>query len=195
MRAIRRTSQKTHTGRTTCGNQCPATTARMDPSTIEPSVTVCNFGQPPIAGHWWPRRWALSWAPSRSRRRSQIDSGDRGSEIMIRRVAFSKAVLAGATGALAWEVVARLLIWFGVPAFDLVRLLGTMLMPDAAAWVWWPLGLCLHAAAGAIWAIFYAYLFWWEYPWKPGVQGAVFALGASVLAGRGSGPQGARLDE
>src|SRR5687767_15651147 len=114
MRAIRRTSQKTHSGRTIYGNQCPATKARTDLSTIAPRVTVCNSGQPPIAAHWWPRRWALSWAPLRSRRQSQIDHGDRGREIMIRSVAFSKAVVAGAISALAWEVVARLLIWFGV---------------------------------------------------------------------------------
>ena len=37
-----------------------------------------------------------------------------------------------------------------MPAFDLVRMLGTMLLPSAAAWQWWPLGLALHAAVGAI---------------------------------------------
>src|SRR5688500_8304643 len=102
---------------------------------------------------------------------------------MIRRVAFAKAVLAGAAGALAWEVAARLLIWAGVPIFDLVRLLGTMLLPDAAAWQWWPLGMALHLAVGAIWAVFYAYFFWSNYGWRPAAQGVVFSLGPAVLAG------------
>lgn len=114
---------------------------------------------------------------------------------MIRRVAFAKAVFAGAMGALAWEVAARLLIWFGVPAFDLVRLLGTMLLPNAAPWQWWPLGLCLHAAVGAIWAVFYAYFFWSTYSWKPRVQGAVFSLGPAVLAGLVMVPQMGWMDE
>jgi beta-glucosidase/6-phospho-beta-glucosidase/beta-galactosidase len=108
---------------------------------------------------------------------------------MIRRVAFAKAIMAGAIGALAWELAMRLLIWFGIPAFDLVRLLGTMLLPDAAAWQWWPLGLCLHAAVGSIWAIFYAYFFWSTYSWKPRVQGAIFSLGPTVLAGLVMVPQ------
>lgn len=108
---------------------------------------------------------------------------------MIRRVAFAKAVLAGACGALAWEVAARVFIWCGVPAFDLVRLLGTMLLPDAAAWQWWLLGMALHAAVGAVWAIFYAYFFWSTRDWKPGTQGAVFSLGPAVLAGLVMVPQ------
>jgi beta-glucosidase/6-phospho-beta-glucosidase/beta-galactosidase len=108
---------------------------------------------------------------------------------MIRRVAFAKAVLAGACGALAWEVVARVFIWFGLPAFDLVHLLGTMLLPNAAPWQWWPLGMALHAAVGSIWAIFYAYFFWSTYGWKPRTQGAVFSLGPAVLAGLVMVPQ------
>src|SRR5688572_29017248 len=108
---------------------------------------------------------------------------------MIRRVAFTKALLAGAAGALAWEMAARLLIWCGLPAFDLVHLLGTMLVPDAVAWQWWPLGVALHAAVGGIWAIFYAYFFWSTYDWKPRTQGAVFALGPTVLAGLVMVPQ------
>ena len=71
---------------------------------------------------------------------------------MLRRVAFSKAVLAGAAGAFAWEIVARLLIWSGVPLFDLVRILGTMyLKSDAPAWQWWSAGILAHACVGAIW--------------------------------------------
>ena len=68
---------------------------------------------------------------------------------MIRRVAFEKVVLAGAVGALAWEAALRLLIWIGVPAFDHVRLLGTVLLSDSAAWQWWPVGMALHVTASA----------------------------------------------
>jgi len=39
---------------------------------------------------------------------------------MIRRVAFRKAIFAGAAGALAWKIAARILILFGFPFFDLV---------------------------------------------------------------------------
>ena len=53
---------------------------------------------------------------------------------MIRSVAYSKAVLAGMAGATAWEIVARLLIWAGVPFFDLVMTLGTLALPHAHAW-------------------------------------------------------------
>jgi beta-glucosidase/6-phospho-beta-glucosidase/beta-galactosidase len=108
---------------------------------------------------------------------------------MIQRVAFGKAVVAGATGAVAWEAAARLLIWSGVPLFDLVQQLGTMLVSDASAWIWWPLGLALHAGVGAIWAVFYVYFFWTTYPWKPITQGTLFALGPAVLAGLVMVPQ------
>jgi hypothetical protein len=102
---------------------------------------------------------------------------------MLRRVAFRKAVLAGAAGAVAWEVAARLALWAGLPLFDLVRTLGTLALRDAPAWQWWPLGLAIHAAVGAIWAIFYAYFFWSSHDWKPLWQGVVFSLGPAVLAG------------
>ena len=66
---------------------------------------------------------------------------------MIRRVAFSKAVLAGFAGAAAWEGAARLARLAGIPLFDLVRFLGTMPpgWADAHPWQWWPLGMALHA--------------------------------------------------
>jgi beta-glucosidase/6-phospho-beta-glucosidase/beta-galactosidase len=111
---------------------------------------------------------------------------------MLRRVAFTKASAAGATGALAWALVARLLIWLGVPLFDLVHVLGTMLLPgngDVRARLWWPAGLALHAAVGAIWAIFYAYFFWSNYRWKPVAQGLVFSLLPAALAGLVMVPQ------
>jgi hypothetical protein len=102
---------------------------------------------------------------------------------VIRRVAFRKAILAGITGALAWEAVVRLLIVLGFPLGDLVRFLGTMIAGDAPWQVWWPLGLALHASVGAVWAIFYAYFFWSTFNWHPPLQGLVFASIPIVLAG------------
>src|SRR5918911_1462639 len=102
---------------------------------------------------------------------------------MIRRVAFGKAVLAGAAGTLAWELVVRVLIVLGLPLFDLVFTLGTMICGQVQPWLWWPVGMALHATVGAIWAIFYAYFFWSTYDWRPTVQGLVFSLGPAILAG------------
>src|SRR5215213_6563097 len=102
---------------------------------------------------------------------------------MIRRVAFGKAILAGALGAFAWEAVVRVLIWMGLPLFDLVFTLGTMVSGQVGPWLWWPAGIALHATVGAIWAIFYAYFFWSTYDWSPTVQGVVFSLGPAGLAG------------
>ena len=102
---------------------------------------------------------------------------------MIRRVAFGKAILAGATGAVAWEVVVRALILLGLPLFDLVFILGTMVTRDVRWWMWWPIGIAMHVTVGAIWAIFYAYFFWSTFELRPVVQGLVFSLGPAVLAG------------
>ena len=102
---------------------------------------------------------------------------------MIRRVAFGKAVLAGALGALAWEAALRLLLSQGLQLFDLVHVLGTMLLGRARPWLWWPVGIALHAAVGAIWAIFYAYFFWSTFDWPPALQGLAFSLGPAALAG------------
>jgi hypothetical protein len=102
---------------------------------------------------------------------------------MIRRVAFKKAVPAGVLGALVWEVAARLLIWIGLPLFDLVRVLGTMIVGDAAVWMWWPVGIVVHACVGAIWAVFYAYFFWSMFDLPPVVQGLAFSLLPALLAG------------
>jgi hypothetical protein len=108
---------------------------------------------------------------------------------VIRRVAFRKAVLAGVTGALAWEAAVRALIVLGLPLLDLVRLLGTMAVPHSPAWIWWPVGLALHATVGAIWAIFYAYFFWSMFEWRPPIQGMVFSLIPTTLAGLIMAPQ------
>jgi uncharacterized membrane protein YagU involved in acid resistance len=102
---------------------------------------------------------------------------------MIRRVAFDKAVFAGAAGAVAWEVVLRLLLLTGLPLFDLVRVLGTMMLGHAPVWQWWLIGMLLHMSVGAIWAVFYAYFFWSTFNWRPLWQGIVFSLGPAFLAG------------
>jgi hypothetical protein len=78
---------------------------------------------------------------------------------MIRSVAYSKAILAGMAGALAWEIVTRLLIWAGVPFFDLVMRLRTLVLPHAQVWQAWLAGMALHLMISAIWAVFYAYFF------------------------------------
>src|SRR5687768_4336195 len=103
---------------------------------------------------------------------------------MIRRVSFRKAILAGIAGATAWEVAVRLLIQFGLQMFDLVHVLGTMVFsPGAPAWMWWPVGMLMHASAGAIWAIFYAYFFWSLFDTRPALQGLLFSLLPALLAG------------
>ncbi|HKY44571.1 MAG TPA: hypothetical protein VJM50_15890 [Pyrinomonadaceae bacterium] len=98
-------------------------------------------------------------------------------------MAFGKAIVAGAVGALAWEVVIRVLILLGLPLFDLVFILGTMVTPDVRPWVWWPVGMAMHSTVGAIWAIFYAYFFWSTFDLQPFAQGLLFSLGPAVLAG------------
>jgi hypothetical protein len=102
---------------------------------------------------------------------------------MIRRVAFGKAIVAGVAGAAAWEVTARLLLLGRLPLFDLVRVLGTMMLGQASVWQWWPTGMLLHTAVGAIWAVFYAYFFWSTFNWRPVWQGVAFSLGPAILAG------------
>lgn len=103
---------------------------------------------------------------------------------MIRRVAFGKAILAGVAGAGAWEAAVRLLIWAGLPMFDLVRILGMMILGrDTPVWEWWPVGMLMHATVGAIWTIFYAYFFWSFFDIRPTLQGLVFSLLPALLAG------------
>jgi beta-glucosidase/6-phospho-beta-glucosidase/beta-galactosidase len=101
---------------------------------------------------------------------------------MIRSVAYSKAVFAGMVGAVVWEVAARLLIWAGLPFFDIVSTLGTLALPHASAWASWTVGMLLHLLIGAIWAVFYAYFFWSVLPLRPALQGVVFAFVPMLLA-------------
>jgi len=102
---------------------------------------------------------------------------------VIRRVAFRKAVWAGIAGALSWEAVVRALILIGLPLFDLVGFLGSMVAGTKPLWFQWPVGLVLHASVGIVWAIFYAYFFWSTLDWRPAAQGLVFSLLPMVLAG------------
>src|SRR5919107_4597163 len=101
---------------------------------------------------------------------------------MIRRIAYGKAILAGMSGAIAWEAIARLLIWVDVPFFDIVGTLGTVALPHASAWASWIVGMVLHLLVGAIWAVFYAYFFWSVLPLRPALQGMVFAFVPMPLA-------------
>jgi beta-glucosidase/6-phospho-beta-glucosidase/beta-galactosidase len=102
---------------------------------------------------------------------------------MIRQVQFGKALVAGATGAIVWDAVARALAALGVPVFDLVHMLGTLFSADASTWVWAAAGLSQHAAIGGIWAVVYAYFFWSSFDWQPAVQGLAFSTLPGVLAG------------
>ena len=101
---------------------------------------------------------------------------------MLRVVAFRKAILAGAAGALAWEAAVRLLALLGVPIFDMVRQLGTLAFPHGPAAEWWPAGMSAHALVGAGWALFYAYFFWAQLRWRPALQGLAFAALPALLA-------------
>src|SRR5262245_17748309 len=102
---------------------------------------------------------------------------------MLRRVAFSKAITAGVAGALVWDFAVRPFLWAGAPIFDLVHFLGTMISGYTSPWIWWPVGLLMHALVGALWAIFSSHCFWSIYQWKPVLQGLAFALIPTLLAG------------
>jgi beta-glucosidase/6-phospho-beta-glucosidase/beta-galactosidase len=101
---------------------------------------------------------------------------------MIRIVSLRKAILAGAAGAIAWEIVLRLLALAGLPLVDIVRGLGLIVAPGASVWAWWPAGMALHLLVGVIWAVFYAYFAWSVLPWRPVWQGLVFSAVPLILA-------------
>jgi len=97
-------------------------------------------------------------------------------------VAFRKAILAGAAGALVWEAALRLLMLIEMISFDMVHELGTLVFPSSGPAYWWPAGMAAHAAVGAAWALFYAYFFWARFPWPPALQGLAFAALPAILA-------------
>ncbi len=101
---------------------------------------------------------------------------------MLRVVAFKKAILAGAAGALVWEALVRVLALLGIPVFDLVRELGTLPFPHGLPAEWWPAGTAAHLIVGAGWALFYAYFVWARFRWPPPIQGLAFAVVPTVLA-------------
>jgi len=101
---------------------------------------------------------------------------------LIRVVALRKAAIAGAAGALAWELVLRSAILLGIPTFDIVRTLGTLAFPHASTLAWWSVGMIAHALVGVCWAVFYAYFFWAQFDWKPALQGLIFSAVPAVLA-------------
>ncbi len=101
---------------------------------------------------------------------------------MIRIVSIRKAALAGAAGALAWEAILRGAALAGMPLFDLVRELGTLVAASGRPALWWPAGLAIHSLVGALWAIFYAYFFWTLLRLRPVFQGLVFSLLPTILA-------------
>jgi beta-glucosidase/6-phospho-beta-glucosidase/beta-galactosidase len=101
---------------------------------------------------------------------------------MIRVVSFAKAIRAGALAAVAWEVTLRGLGPIGVPVFDIVQVLGTLVFPSGPFLAWWGVGLILHAAVGVLWAIFYAYFFFSWLDKKPAMQGLLFSLIPLALA-------------
>ncbi|MEO7387297.1 MAG: hypothetical protein ABIX37_10210 [Gammaproteobacteria bacterium] len=88
--------------------------------------------------------------------------------------------MAGAAGALAWELAARTLILLGVPVVDMVKTIGTLAAPAGPAWLWWPAGLAVHLTVGVIGAIFYAYFVWARLTWKPVFQGLTFGVVAAL---------------
>jgi hypothetical protein len=96
-------------------------------------------------------------------------------------VSFRRALLAGAIGAVAWELVARLAFVGGLRGFDVVRVLGTLLV-ERPGWAWWPIGLALHAGVSAIWAVFYAYFFFGHRSVRGALEGALFSIGPAILA-------------
>jgi len=100
---------------------------------------------------------------------------------MIRVISYWKAILAGMAGAAAWELLARLLLLAGLPVYDIVRLLGSQI-GGANPWLWWPAGMAMHAAVGALWAIFYAYFFWSVLARPPWLQGLAFSVGPALLS-------------
>lgn len=91
-------------------------------------------------------------------------------------------MLAGAAGALAWELLLRPLLLAGAPVVDIVRMLGLVIAPGAGAAGWWLAGMAAHTLVGVIWAAFYAYFFWSTLALRPTLQGLVFTVVPMALA-------------
>ena len=72
---------------------------------------------------------------------------------MIRHVADRKAILAGVAGAVAWEIVARLLIFAGMPFFSIVETLVAGAAERECVGISWSVGMLLHLIVGSIWTV------------------------------------------
>jgi beta-glucosidase/6-phospho-beta-glucosidase/beta-galactosidase len=101
---------------------------------------------------------------------------------VIRAVSLRKAALAGVAGALAWTVVLDALALAGLPLFDIVKLLGTLMFGPNEVGGWLALGLVAHCLVGVCWALVYAYVFWDRFVWPPPLQGLAFAVVPALLA-------------
>jgi beta-glucosidase/6-phospho-beta-glucosidase/beta-galactosidase len=101
---------------------------------------------------------------------------------MIRRVAYIKAILAGAAGAVAAEALVRLLVLAGLPIAGMVDRVGAVVLPGAGPWQEWAAGMALHLLAGAIWGLAYAYFFFSLLPLHRTLQGLAFSLIPLALA-------------
>jgi beta-glucosidase/6-phospho-beta-glucosidase/beta-galactosidase len=100
---------------------------------------------------------------------------------MVRVVALEKAVGAGVAGALAMEVVFRLLALAGIPTVDIVAELGSFAVGQSPA-LSLAGGIAAHLAVGIAWAVFYGYFFWARLPWPPPLQGLAFSALPALLA-------------
>ena len=100
---------------------------------------------------------------------------------MIRSVDLSKAVKAGAAGALAMEALSYALRLAGIRSVDLARELGSVLVPMDHG-VGWAGGLVAHVGVGIAWALFYAYFVWGRLKWPPVLQGLAFSAVPAILA-------------
>lgn len=101
---------------------------------------------------------------------------------MIRQVAYGRAMMAGALGALAWAALSLALRTLGLPVPDMVDPVGAVALPGGEPLPRWAVGLALHLAVGALWGLVYAYFVFSELPLPPVMQGIVFAMGPLLLA-------------
>jgi hypothetical protein len=102
---------------------------------------------------------------------------------MTRRISYGKAIGAGAIGSLIWGLLIHLMAICGFPVFDFLRALGSFVLPQGPEWAWFLIGMLLHMGVGSIWAIFYAFFFWSDFPWPPIAQGVIFAMLPALIAG------------
>jgi beta-glucosidase/6-phospho-beta-glucosidase/beta-galactosidase len=100
---------------------------------------------------------------------------------LIRSVDISKAVVAGAAGAVAMEITAYAIRLAGISGIDLAGELGRVFVPSEQ-WVGYAAGLLAHAGIGIAWALFYAYFFWGRLKWPRLAQGLVFSAIPAILA-------------